>query len=379
MATRVGLIGFGTVGQSVARLLTNGRDRRARLVRVCTRPNGRARPGWLSLSVDWSDRFESLLQPDIDVVVELVGGIDPAREWTHRALLAGKSVVTANKQLVAEFGPELASVAARQGRSFRFEGAVAGGVPVIRAVQDGLAGDRLVRITGILNGTCNYILSRIERDQLSFHDALKEAQARGYAESDPTADIEGLDARAKLAILCSIGFGIHVRPSDIPCASIAGVTSDDLAHAHASGCTIRQVSSAERADGTPHGVKASVGPAAVPLDSPFARALGCQNVIVVNGEVGGETVFSGQGAGGDPTAVAVVSDVLAVAAARDSQLAPMGQPGSRLAARGQHPSARAQRDVYEPSRHRRWLEYHNSLRGWLRGWPHVASRLPRAE
>jgi len=322
MPVRVGLIGFGTVGRAVARLLASGRDARARLVRVCTRRDGPARPDWLPATVDWSDRFESLLQPDIDVVVELVGGIEPAREWSHRAFLAGKSVVTANKQLVAEFGPELVSLAARQRRSFRFEGAVAGGVPVIRAVQDGLAGDRLVRITGILNGTCNYILTRMESDRLSFHDALEEAQALGYAESDPTADIEGLDARAKLAILCGVGFGIHVRPSDIPCASVAGVTADDLAHARANGCTIRQVSSAERVEGTPHMVKASVGPAVVPLDGPFARAHGCQNVIVVDGEVGGETVFAGQGAGGNPTAVAVVSDLIAIAEQRHRPLSP---------------------------------------------------------
>jgi homoserine dehydrogenase len=316
MATRVGLIGFGTVGQSVARLLTSGRDGRARLVRVSTRPNGRSRPDWLSRAVGWSDRFESLLEADIDVIVELVGGINPAREWINRALLAGKSVVTANKQLVAEYGPDLVWTAARQHQSFRFEGAVAGGVPVIRAVQDGLAGDRLVRISGILNGTCNYILTRMERERLSFADALAEATARGYAEADPAVDVGGFDARAKLAILCGIGFGIRVRPSEIPCASIEDVTAEDLARAHASGCTIRQVSSAERVDGAPRGLTASVGPALVPLDGPFAHAHGCQNVIVVNGEVGGETVFSGPGAGGDPTAVAVVSDVLAIASSR---------------------------------------------------------------
>jgi homoserine dehydrogenase len=319
MAVRVGLIGFGTVGQSVARLLTSGRDDRARLVRVCTRPDGRARPDWLSPSVGWSDRFESLLESDIDVVVELVGGINPAHEWVQRALLARKSVVTANKHLVAEHGPELASIAARQHRSFRFEGAVAGGVPVVRAVQDGLAGDRLVRIAGILNGTCNYILTRMESERLSFADALAEAQARGYAETDPAADVDGIDARAKLAILCGIGFGIRVRPADIPCDSIAGVTWESLKRAHASGCTIRQVSIARRCGEARLGMTASVGPALVPLDGPFARALGCQNVIVVNGEVGGETVFSGQGAGGDPTAVAVVSDVLAIASSRPSR------------------------------------------------------------
>jgi homoserine dehydrogenase len=251
----------------------------------------------------------------VDVVVELVGGIEPAREWACRALLSGKSVVTANKQLVAQHGSELRVLASRQRRAFLFEGAVAGGVPVIRGLQDGLAGDRLVRIAGILNGTCNFVLTRMEDDGLLFEDAVAEAKARGYAEADPTADIDGLDARAKLAILCSIGFGIEVHPSQIPCLSIAGVTVGDLARANATGHTIRQLSTAELVEGLPSSVKASVGPVLLPIDSPFARCRGPQNVVAVTGEFGGETVFSGQGAGGNPTAVAVVSDILAVAAA----------------------------------------------------------------
>ena len=314
MGIRAGLIGFGTVGQAVARRLTGGRDSRVRLVRVCTRAGGRPRPAWLPRSVGWSDRFDLLLAPDVDVVIELVGGIEQARRWAHRALLAGKSVVTANKQLVAEHGPEILSLAARQHCRFRYEGAVAGGVPIIRAVQDGLAGDRLLRVTGILNGTCNYILSRMDRGGLSFADALAEAKAGGFAEADPAADIEGLDARAKLAILCSVGFGVRVRPAEIPCQSIAHITAEDLARARASGRTIRQVSSAEREEAQPGRVKASVGPTLVPLDGPLARAEGCENVVIVAGELGGDTVFAGQGAGGNATAVAVISDVLAIAA-----------------------------------------------------------------
>ena len=319
MGIRVGLIGLGTVGQAVARRLTDGRDSRMRLVRVCGRRGGRPRPAWLPRSVGWSERFESLLAPDIDVVVELVGGVEQARRWTHQALLAGKSVVTANKQLVAEHGPEILSLSARQQCAFRYEGAVAGGVPIVRAVQDGLAGDRLVRVTGILNGTCNYVLTRMEHDGLSFADALAEAKARGFAEADPTADIDGFDARAKLSILCSVGFGVRVHPAEIPCASIARITADDLSRARASGCTIRQVSSAERVEGQPGRVNGSVGPALVALDGPLARAEGCQNVVIVAGELGGETVFAGQGAGGNPTAVAVVSDVLAIRAGRDDR------------------------------------------------------------
>jgi homoserine dehydrogenase len=192
-------------------------------------------------------------------------------------------------------------------------------VPIIRAVQDGLAGDRLVRVAGILNGTCNYILTRMERGGLTFADALAEAKALGFAEADPSADVEGLDARAKLSILCGVGFGVRVRPGEIPCASIARVTADDLARARASGFTIRQVSSAERDEGHPGRVKAFVGPTRVPLDGPLARAQGCENVIIVAGELGGETVFAGQGAGGNATAVAVISDALAIRAGRDDR------------------------------------------------------------
>ncbi len=313
MALMVGLVGFGTVGQAVARRLLGEHAGDVRLARVCVRP-GRARPPWLPPSVGWTDRFEALLQPDVDVVVELVGGLAPARHWIEQALLSGKSVVTANKQLIAEAGPDLSVLAARQQCRLRFEGAVGGGVPVIRAVQDGLAGDRIVRVSGVLNGTCNYILTRMEREGLSFAEGLAEAQARGYAESDSSADVAGFDARAKLTILCAVALGTRLEPREVACASIEPITGDDFARAHAAGCTIRQVSRAERLPESPSRARASVGPALVPLDSPLARAQGCENVIVVGGRFGGETVFSGQGAGGDATAVAVLSDLITIGA-----------------------------------------------------------------
>jgi homoserine dehydrogenase len=316
MALRIGIVGFGTVGGAVGRLLTSGTHPSLRLARVCGRANGRGRPGWLPASVAWTTRFDGLLQSDIDVVVELVGGLQPAKSWAQQALLAGKSVVTANKQLVAEHGPELVALADDRRRAFRYEAAVAGGVPVIRAIQDGLAGDRLVSLTGILNGTCNYILTRIEEAGLSFSAALREAQERGYAEADPSADIEGFDARAKLAILCDAAFGVRVPTAEIACGSISPISVDDLARARRQGCTIRQVASATRVEGAPHRVRAWVGPAFVPLDSPLARAQGCQNAVLVRGEYGGETLFAGQGAGGNATAVAVVSDLVAIERAR---------------------------------------------------------------
>ena len=271
MALRVGLVGFGTVGQSVARLLTRDDNRRARLVRVCGRAGGRDRPQWLPRPVEWTTTFDDLLARDIDIVVELVGGIQPARQWLHKALLAGKSVVTANKLLVAEHGPELQALADRQACRFRFEGAVGGGIPVIRAIEDGLAGDRLVRVTGVLNGTCNYVLTRIEQAGLPFAEALREARELGYAEADASADIEGYDARAKLAILCQVAFGIRVRPADIACESIAGISLADFERARADGFTVRQLSTAVRGEGPSREVVASVRPALVPLEAAPSR------------------------------------------------------------------------------------------------------------
>jgi homoserine dehydrogenase len=258
-----------------------------------------------------------------------------------RALLAGKSVVTANKQLVAEEGRRLGALAGRQRRQFRYGASVAGGVPILDAVRLGLAGDRLTAIAGVINGTCNYVLTRMEEAGIAFGEALAEAQARGYAEADPAADVEGFDARAKLAILCWVGFDTGVAASAIPCVSIAGVTPRDFAAARARGATIRQVSraavrrfgedeappDARRASpglsrpGPSGGtIRTSVGPELVPLDSPLARVRGCENAIVVTGEFGGDTLYAGRGAGGDATAVAVVSDLLAIASTQTGGL-----------------------------------------------------------
>jgi homoserine dehydrogenase len=320
-AARVGLVGLGTVGSAVARLLQQ-REGDLRLVRVCARSESRPRPAWLAREVEWTARFEDLLAPDVDVVVELVGGLSPAREWITRALLSGKSVVSANKQLVAEEGRRLSALAARQRRHFRYGASVAGGVPVLDAVRLGLAGDRLTAIAGVVNGTCNHILTRMEEAGTSFQDALAEAQSLGYAEADPSADVDGADARAKLSILCSVAFDVPVPPSAIPCKSIGGVTAADFAQARAGGATIRQVARAALAtdQGDTRRVRASVGPERVPLDSPLARARGCENAVVVTGEHGGDTLYAGRGAGGDATAVAVLSDLLAIAGTHNGGL-----------------------------------------------------------
>jgi homoserine dehydrogenase len=306
----VALLGFGTVGQSVARLLLNS-SAPLTLTHIFNRDVARKRVDWAPPGVTWTERFEDVLGPDVDIVVEVVGGLDPAGCWLRKALAAGKSVVTANKQLMAHEGGELLRLAAQHKAHLGFEAAVAGGIPVIRAIREGLAGDRLVRITGILNGTCNYMLTRMEADNLSFDAALSEAQQRGFAEADPTDDLDGYDARAKLCVLTRVGLALALRPADVPCRSIRPLSDVDFVYAHRLGYTIRQVSRVERqADGAE--VAAAVEPALVRRGSVLSRVKGSENLVLTVGERGGETGFSGRGAGGDPTAVAVLSDVLSI-------------------------------------------------------------------
>src|SRR5207237_62687 len=208
-------------------------------------------------------------------------------------------------------GASLLDAAAANDCHLRFEAAVAGGVPVIRAIESGLAGDRLTRVAGILNGTCNYILTKMEREGTAFSDALREAQALGYAEANPSQDIDGLDAQAKLAILTMVALGIQAPPGAIATRSIAAVDGVDFRYARRLGCTIRQVAWAER-NGELE-LSAGVGPSLVPLTSPLAAVNGSENLVSIQGRFGGETTFGGRGAGGDPTAVAVLSDVLTIA------------------------------------------------------------------
>ena len=325
----VGIVGFGTVGTAVARILSNGTHPGLRLTHVCNRNVARKKVDWVAGDVVWAESFDELVDSPVDVVVELIGGMSPAQEWIERALQAGKSVVTANKQVIAHAGPRLMTQAGRQGRHLLFEAAVAGGIPIVRALRDGVSGDRLYRIQGILNGTCNYILTRMEREQVSFAAGLAEAQRLGYAEADPTADVDGLDAQAKLAILIGVGLGRAVRVEDIPTRSISPIAAVDFLYANRLGYAIRQVARAELIPET-GGIRAAVSPALVPETSALGRVGGSQNIVVVNGEHGGETAFSGYGAGGEPTAVAVVSDLLEIArgtpVTADASLQTAGEP-----------------------------------------------------
>ena len=310
MALSVGLLGFGTVGQSVARLLVERTDGLLTLSHIFNRDVARKRVDWVPPSVVWTERVEDVLEAGVDVIVEVVGGLEPARSWHERALDAGRPVVTANKQLIATHGQALLARAAERGVDLLFEAAVGGGIPIVRGLREGIAADRLTTVSGILNGTCNYILTRMESAGLPFDAALAEAQQLGFAEADPTDDLEGYDARAKLCILARVGLGLDLSPADVPCETIRTISDDDFIYARRLQATIRQVSRVACVDGK---VEARVGPALVPLTSPLARVIGSQNLIVAGGAYGKETTFSGYGAGGFPTAVAVVSDLLAIA------------------------------------------------------------------
>ncbi len=310
--TRVALIGFGTVGRAVAKILCESTDQSLRLTHICNRNVEKKKQPWVPADVIWTDDVQSVLNSNADIVIELIGGLNPAEQIVRGALQAGKSVVTANKQLIARHGTDLLQLAAKQGCHLEFGASVAGGVPVLPALRTGLCGDRLHGIAGILNGTCNYILSRIENARIPFSEALEEAQARGYAEADASEDLDGGDARAKLAILALAGLHARVAPEAVRARSIRTVDAVDFDYAAELGCTLRQISRAELKGDT---LFADVGPCLVPTDSPFGRVQRNLNLVVTSGQYGGDMAFLGAGAGGDPTAVAVVSDLKFVAEA----------------------------------------------------------------
>jgi homoserine dehydrogenase len=306
---RIALLGFGTVASSVARILVELKPRGIELTHVYARSVAKRRVDWVPASVAWSKDVDAVLAADVDVVVELAGGLEPAGGWVRKALAAGKSVVTANKKLIAFHGAELEQLAADKGVHLKYGAAVAGGIPVIPAIEQGLIGDRIERIEGILNGTCNFILSKME-EGAEYAPVLAEAQAKGYAEADPTEDVGGFDARSKLAILMRLALRVAVDPEAIALRPITQVSAVDFSYARDLGCTIRQIARADRSDGK---IAASVGPTLVAVRSPLAWSRGTENMVILTGRYGGDVVFSGHGAGGNPTAVAVVSDLLALA------------------------------------------------------------------
>ena len=305
----IALFGFGTVGSSVARILAESKPQGLELTHVFNRDVARKHVDWVPAAVEWSEDADAVLASDVDVVVELAGGLDPAGGWVRKALDAGKSVVTANKKLIAYHGVELERLAAAKGGHLKYGAAVAGGIPVIPGLEQGLAGDRIERIEGILNGTCNFILSKME-EGAEYGAVLAAAQAKGFAEADPTEDVGGFDARAKLAILMRLAMRVQVNPEEIVPRPITTISAVDFSYARDLGCTIRQVARGERTSGQ---VAATVGPMLVDLHSPLAFSRGTENMVIFTGHYGGDVVFSGHGAGGHPTAVAVVSDLIALA------------------------------------------------------------------
>ncbi|MCU1300322.1 MAG: homoserine dehydrogenase [Candidatus Sulfotelmatobacter sp.] len=307
---RVALLGFGTVGRAVAKILCERSDAQLRLTHIYNRSVARKKQPWIPNDVIWTEDFDAILNSNVDIVIELIGGLAPAEEFVRSALQARKSVVTANKQLIARHGPDLLQLASANNCHLEFGASVAGGVPVLPALRTGLSGDRLHGIAGILNGTCNYILSRLESDRIPFSEALEEAQALGYAEADASEDLDGGDARSKLSILALAGLHARVSPTGIRARTIRTIDAVDFDYAADLGCTIRQISRAELKNTT---LFAEVGPSLVPASSPFGRVQRNLNLVLTSGKYGGDMAFLGAGAGGDPTAVAVVSDLMFVA------------------------------------------------------------------
>jgi homoserine dehydrogenase len=312
----VGIVGYGTVGKAAAEILTaHAAEITQRtgvsvaVARICRRRAGDCEAGVNGLRVvaDWRQVTSA---QDVDIVVEAIGGTDVAYEVVRGALLCGKAVVTANKALLALHGEELFALAREKNLPLGIEASVAGGVPVIRAVSEALAADRIRAIYGIVNGTCNYILTQMEQHGLEFTQALQQAQKAGYAEADPALDIDGLDARDKIAILARIAFGSSVNAAEIPVAGIRQVTATDFHYAHRLNSTIRLVASAERSNG---GLHIAVEPWLEPRDSMLAKAGGANNAIFIEGEKVGTQMLYGRGAGGDATGTAVLSDVLQIA------------------------------------------------------------------
>ena len=315
---RVALAGIGVVGGGVVRLLEANRDLIARragraveIVAISARDRQKDRGVDLS-PYRWEDDMAALVEAeDVDVVVEMVGGADgPALTLARQALGAGKALVTANKAMIAHHGLDLARIAEAQDRPLKYEAAVAGGIPVIKAIREGASANQIARVYGILNGTCNYILTLMEREGASFADALAAAQAEGYAEADPTFDVDGIDAAHKLSILAALCFGTRLDFDTVTAEGIRGLIAADIREAAALGHRVRLIGMAERDES---GLYQHVQPCLVPADHPLAYVPGALNAVVAEGNFVGRLFFEGAGAGAGPTASAIVADIIDIA------------------------------------------------------------------
>jgi homoserine dehydrogenase len=313
----VGLLGFGTVGAGVVEGLQKNGDLLAARIgarpvmrRIADLDIDRDRGVAVDRAILTRDAAAVIHDPAVEVVVELVGGTTVARQFMLQALRLGKPVVTANKALLAEHGEEIMAVAAANKTDVWFEASVAGGVPIIRVLREGLVANRIDRLYGILNGTCNYILTKMEREQVTFDHALKEAQAAGYAEADPGLDIDGFDTAHKAAVLASLAYGVHVPMDRIHVEGIRGLAKADIENACGLGYRVKLLA-VVKADGDR--IEVRVHPTLVPMDHMLASVMGVYNAVVVEGDIVGQTVYYGRGAGRLPTASAVISDIAEVA------------------------------------------------------------------
>ncbi len=346
---KVGVAGLGTVGAALVAQVARRREaitarcgRHVEVVAVCARSRNKDRGVDLKKMQWFTDPVELAKSPDIDVFVELMGGAgNPAKAAVETALKSGKAVVTANKALLAKHGVALASLAEKQGAALNYEAAAAAAIPVVKALREGLAGSAIHRLYGILNGTCNYILSRMERENLSFADCLADAQRLGYAEADPTFDVEGHDTAQKLAILASLAFGTKVDESAIYVEGISSITPADLAAADELGYRVKLLGVAVR---TPKGIEQRVHPTMVRKDSPIAQVMGVTNAVTIDTDGLDPLTFIGPGAGGLATATAVLSDLADIACG--VRPIPFGRPAGRLASVEKAPMQRHEGGYY---------------------------------
>ncbi|SEM68004.1 homoserine dehydrogenase [Paenibacillus sp. OV219] len=313
---KVGLLGLGTVGTGVVRLVEGHQSDLESQVgspivieKVLVQNKSKAR----SINIDSSklteDVWEIIHNPEIDVIVEVMGGIDLTRSYILEAISRGKHIVTANKDLMALHGPEILSKAQEHGCDIMYEASVAGGIPIIRTLVEGFSSDRITKIMGIVNGTTNYILTKMSQEGADYSEVLKEAQELGYAESDPTSDVEGLDAARKMTILATLGFRANIALEDVDVKGISSISREDILYAKRLGYEVKLLGIAERQDDY---ISVSVQPTMVKRSHPIASVNGVFNAVYVYGEAVGETMFYGAGAGELPTATSVVADLVAV-------------------------------------------------------------------
>ncbi|PZE19986.1 homoserine dehydrogenase [Paenibacillus xerothermodurans] len=326
---KVGLLGLGTVGTGVVRIieghqqdLVSQTGAEIEIAKVLVQDKSKARNIALTAQKLTDSPEDVISNPDIDIVVEVMGGVEPAKQYILEALDRGKHVVTANKDLMALHGREILSRAAEKGCDVFYEASVAGGIPIIRTLVEGFSSDRITKIMGIINGTTNYILSKMSQEGAAYADVLKEAQQLGYAESDPTSDVEGFDAARKMTILGTLGFHANVALSDVKVRGISQVSKADIAYGKQLGYEVKLLGIAERND---EAISISVQPTMVKKSHPLASVNGVYNAVYVYGEAVGETMFYGPGAGEMPTATSIVADLVAVV--RNLTLGINGQRG----------------------------------------------------